>query len=169
MGFHFHFVLVLSYIWTDWLLCCFSKIRYDLNDSQYQPPSLSAGGDNFQSHILKRGWPEKRWMHGPRMGGLKNLLPQIFAWGDCLHLLLKKTLWNKISLWGLSFKCWPVIAKLPIIPLYNFFPLTIPFLFFNIVFEAPFLVLHFSCYTLMTFLTMLSVILLFMLMILFSF
>ena len=32
--------------------------------------------------------------------------------------------------------------------------------------KAPFLVLHFSCYTLMTFLTMLSIILLFMLMIL---
>ena len=35
------------------------------------------------------------------------------------------------------------------------------------IFKAPFLVLHFSCYTLMTFLTMLSVILLSMLMILF--
>ena len=34
--------------------------------------------------------------------------------------------------------------------------------------KAPFLVLHFSCYTLMTFLTMLSIILLFMLMILLS-
>ena len=34
------------------------------------------------------------------------------------------------------------------------------------VLKAPFLVLHFSCYTLMTFLTMLSVILLYMLMIL---
>ena len=34
--------------------------------------------------------------------------------------------------------------------------------------KAPFLVLHFSCYTLMTYLTMLSIILLFMLMILLS-
>ena len=41
------------------------------------PPILSAGGDNLQPQILKRGGSEKNECHG----GFKESLPQILAWG----------------------------------------------------------------------------------------
>ena len=55
-----------------------------LVDHSISPSSLSAGGDNVQFHILKSGGPEKNEC----LGGFKEFLPQMFAWG--LNVFLVK-------------------------------------------------------------------------------
>ena len=86
---------------------------------QYKPPPFcwwrgGGGGKNFHSHILKRR-DQKKYKC---LGGFINLLPQIFAWerwGEAYYISCqRKTLWNKISRWGLRFKCWPILTKQPI-------------------------------------------------------
>ena len=54
------------------------------------PSHLSAGRDNFQSQILKRGVVR----NNECLGGLRELLPRIFPWGLLCFLSNKKRLFK---------------------------------------------------------------------------
>ena len=84
--------------------------------SQYQPPILSAGWDNLQSQILKRG--------GQGEGG--GVTKKMIAWGflnshryfpgEAYYVSCQKRLCKmKYGFEGSIFKCqsWPVLAKKP--------------------------------------------------------
>ena len=57
------------------------------NPTKVSAPPLVSAGDNFHSHILKRGESEKNEC----LGGLKEFLSWVFVWGACYVSSQKKT------------------------------------------------------------------------------